>query len=50
MNRPITRVGRISSQKNLPKKKFPGTDPFTGEFYQIFKEDLTPDFLPLPKN
>ena len=32
---------------NLPKQKTPGPDDFSGEFYQIFKEEITPLFYNL---
>ena len=42
INRPITSTEIETVMKNLPTIKSPGTDGFTGKFYQTFREELTP--------
>ena len=47
MTRPFTSNEIETVIKNLPTNKSPGPDGFRGEFYQIFREKLTPIFLKL---
>ena len=42
MNRTITNTEIETVIKNLPTNKNPGPDGFVGEFYQTFREELTP--------
>ena len=50
MNRLITSIETVTVIKNLPTNKSQGPDGFTDEFYQTFREELTPILLKVFQN
>ena len=47
LNRPITSMEIETANRNRPTNKSPRPDGFTAQFYQKFREELTPILLKL---